>query len=115
MPQKIISGNVNTDFGDSGVGSVTTKTLQFTPSTSPALAGASIAVQARVTGSSAAFVPILYKRRNLAGVVSDDTSVSTAITGAALIEVNIAGLELRLATSGLSAGTMTVDYQDMQG
>lgn len=113
MAIKQIGGNGNTDLGDSGDGSVTTKVLQFT-GTGWNVAG-TIQLTARRKGSSAAFVPIPYRRRYLNGAVSDDQYGSAGITADSLIEVNATGVELRLVTTGWVAGTMAVDFGDYAG
>jgi hypothetical protein len=117
MARKTISTNTTTDFGDAGPGSVTTKVMQFTASTSPALTpGSAYQVVGRVTGSGAAYKPIPYKRRVIAGVASDDTIVSASLAGSdAIIEVNAAGLDVGVISSGIAAGSMQVDYADLMG
>jgi hypothetical protein len=75
----------------------------------------SITVKARASGSAAAEVPIPYKRRNLAGSVSDDTSVSAAITDSALIEINCLGLDVVLDCTAYTSGTMAVYVRPRAG
>lgn len=117
MARKTISTNTTTEFGDAGPGSVTTKVMQFTASTSPALTpGATFQIVGRVSGSGAAFKPIPYKRRSLVAAASDDTTVSASLAGAdALIEVNAAGLDIGIVSGSIAAGSMQVDTADLLG
>jgi hypothetical protein len=117
MARKTISSNTTTDFGDSGSGSVATKVMQFTASTSPVLTpGATFQIVGRAMGSGAAYKPIPYKRRALAAAASDDTTVSASLTGQdAIIEVNDAGLEVGVVSAGIVAGSMQVDTVDLFG
>lgn len=68
----------------------------------------SIVVKGRPRRSSAAFVALPYKRRNLGGTASDDTTVSAALTAAFLIEVDATGLDVSLDNTHTS-GSMSVD------
>jgi hypothetical protein len=71
----------------------------------------SITIKARPTGSGiadSAALAIPYTKRNLAGVVADDTTVSAAITGDALVSVIADGLDIVLDVTAVSAGSMTV-------
>lgn len=70
----------------------------------------SITVKGRKVGSSLTPVAIPYKSRFLNGAVAADASVSTAITGTSIIEVNAAGLDIALDTTALSVATFTVHY-----
>jgi hypothetical protein len=92
-------------LGNTGDGTVGTWVIQAVEST---FVG-SIIVKARLKGSAAAFVPILYKQRNLGGTVSDDTSVSTTLTDQSfLIEVNGAGLDVALDCTAYTSGSLDV-------
>jgi hypothetical protein len=71
----------------------------------------SITIKARPTGSGIANnagLAIPYTRRNLAGAVSDDTTVSVALTADAVVVVSSDGLDIILDVTAASAGTMTV-------
>lgn len=56
----------------------------------------SVVVRARVFQSNATWLAIPYRRLNVAGVASDNTYVSTAITANGLIVVEADGLEVQL-------------------
>lgn len=106
-----IAANGTTALNNAGAGSVSTKTVSLV---STSFSG-SIAVSGRITGTSDAYVPIPYRKRYLNGAVGDDTFVSTAITGTSLIEVNAAGLDIALVTTGYASGSMAVKDADLIG
>lgn len=66
-----------------------------------------LVVKGRVKGSGAAFVEIPYTRRNLAGTVSDDTSVVADLTDSFLIAVDAAGLDVALDCTAYTSGSLT--------
>jgi hypothetical protein len=119
MPTTALNAaNQTISLGDAGIGTVTTKTVKLNLGTTPMVG--SFAIQGRVLGepASASFVPIPYKRRVLAAAASDDTVVSAAITGNAIIEINAAGLEIQIVwtyTSGVIGTGAAVTWQDMDG
>lgn len=76
----------------------------------------SITIKARPTGSGIAdnaALPIPYTRRNLGGAVSDDTTVSAALTADAIVSVAADGLDIVLDAT-VSAGSMTVYARPFQ-
>lgn len=75
----------------------------------------SFTVVGRIRGSSAAFVAIPYKRRNLGGTASDDTVVSAAITASAVIFVDAAGLDIALDLTANAAGTADIYFEHLIG
>lgn len=74
----------------------------------------SVTVKGRAKGSGAAFLAIPYKRRYVGGAVSDDTTVSAAITGTAIIDVDAAGLDVSLEYTHTS-GSATVNAVPLAG
>lgn len=77
----------------------------------------SVVVKGRVRGASehgVSYAPIPYVRRSLAGAASDDATVSAALTGDAIIEVNAAGLQVALDHAHVG-GTLAVDFQPIAG
>lgn len=75
----------------------------------------SLVLQGKVIGGALDAVPIMYKRRAIAGAVSDDTSVSTAITDTDfLIEANISGLEVELDAT-VVAGELDIEWLILHG
>lgn len=113
--QQLMSGfTVNsTDnyvLGNAAEGVVGSVAVQITV---PSAWSGSIVVKGRVKGSGS-WVPIPYRRRNLGGTVSDDTVVSAAITAAALIFVDAAGLDVSLDNTHTS-GAAVVYFAPVQG
>jgi hypothetical protein len=92
-------------LGNTGDGTVGTWVIQAEEST---FVG-SIVVKGRRKSSAAPFLAIPYTRRNLAGTVSDDTSVTATITDSGfLIEVNAAGLDIALDCTAYTSGSLSV-------
>lgn len=113
MARKIIKAADNgttVSIGDSGGGTVTTKVITFTPAS---LVGGSFQLVGR-QAPDLPWTPMPYRRRALAGAASDETVVSAAITGAAIISADASGVELGLAST-ITSGTMQVDYSDLGG
>lgn len=105
-PNFLIDSTANYVIGDGASGSVSTILAQFKDTGS---FSGSIVVKGQAKGSGAGFVAIPYVRRNLGGTVSDDTSVSAALTGAFLIEINAAGLDISFDNTHTSgSGTMSI-------
>lgn len=94
----VVGGNAN--------GGVSTLTAHLTAN---AFTG-SITVKGRKRGTARAFVAIPYKSRYLNGAVAADASVTTAITGTSIIEVNSAGLDISFDCTAVSGGNVAVDY-----
>jgi len=78
----------------------------------------SFTVKGRLTGAHTGtngYVPIPYRRRSLGGVASDDTTVSAAITGDALIVIEADGLDIAIEVTALSAGSAKVYVLPLRG
>lgn len=82
---------------------------------SSSFSGGSITVRGRVKGAGANWVAIPYKKRNIGGTVGDDSTVSAALTGGFIIDVDAAGLDVSLDNASYTSGSLTVYYQGMQG
>lgn len=97
-----VDGSNRYILGNAADGIVGSMAIQITV---PSAWSGSIVVQGRVKGSGS-WVAIPYKRRNLGGTVSDDTSVSAALTAAALIFVDAAGLDVALNNTHTSGAAV---------
>lgn len=74
-----------------------------------------VTIKGKVKGAAAAAVPIPYKRRALAGSVSDDTTVADVITDTSfLIEINASGLDV-YADCTRDAGTLVLEWVTLAG
>lgn len=69
------------------------------------LAGATITVKARPTGTAAAFVPVPYTARYVTSAVGTDASANTALSLDTLILVNAEGQDIALDVTGTVTGS----------
>ncbi len=105
-PSFLVDATTNYVVGDGSAQNVSTIVAQFVNTGS---FSGSIVVKGRARGTDATLVAIPYKRRNLGGSVSDDTTVSAALTAAFLIEINATGLDISFDNTHTSgSGTMYV-------
>lgn len=112
--KKVIAANGNIDLPSSSDREVTTLAVQL--DNDATLAGAAVAVQGRVLGApDTAYKPIPYKRRALLGVASDDTVVSAALGTSFIIQIDCAGMDIRLVVSGYVSGSGTLYWQEIVG
>lgn len=76
--------------------------------------GRSNTKHARRNFDEATFLPIPYTRRNVAGSVSDDTTVSAAITASGIFKVDASGLDISLEITQTS-GVGVVYWGPLEG
>jgi hypothetical protein len=75
----------------------------------------SITVEGKREGSSDTPVAIPYRKLHLNGAVGDGSYVSTAITGTSIIEIPSTGMDVSLNTTSYTSGSMTVEYERVDG
>ena len=109
-PVSIVSADTYI-IGQGSEHSASTCLIQFTNSSFTG----SVTIKARKARSAGAFVPIPYIRRDLAGTVSDDTSVTAAITAAAMIKVDATGLQIAIDCTAFTTGALVTDFQFVEG
>lgn len=75
----------------------------------------SITVKGRLAGTDNAFVAIPYKDRYLNGAVGDDASVTTAITGTSVLDIDSTGLDVAIDCTTFTSGSMALTAMAAEG
>lgn len=74
-----------------------------------------IVIKGRARGTSKDFVAIPYVKRHLNGSVADGTTVSVAITGDSIIDIDATGLDIAFDATTVDAGTVSVTWGPYRG
>jgi hypothetical protein len=104
-----LTASTNLEIGDTGDGVVGTMSIGFKASVD--WTGKSVTLKARKKGSGGDFKNVAYRRRDTDAVVAGGTAITSDLD----VEINAAGLEVRVDFTYGGTGNLAVTWEPLQG